>query len=129
MEFNLHDGERQKYNEVIHPFQVFLNHVLLGSSHRQEWFSTAFCDVTATPAASPALAQSSPGITRPEAVTRGNLSGKQKLEEIKMVLVIELLSVISALSCFLCLCCGTRKKTESGGSMRRAVIKLRLCVC
>lgn len=47
----------------------------------------------------------------------------------KNVLVIELLLVITALSCFLCLCCETRKKTGAGGSMRRTVIKLKLCVC
>lgn len=126
--------KRQKQNQVMHPFQVFLEHVLVGSSHMQEWFSTAFWGVTAAPAAFPAPALWSPGTTRPEAVTRGGLPEKQKLwkdvaQEIKMVLVIELLLVISALSCYLCPCYETRKKTGAGGSMRRTAIKLRLCVC
>lgn len=54
---------------------------------------------------------------------------KDVAQEIKMVLVTELLLVISALSCYLCLCYETRKKPGAGGRMRRTAIKLRLCVC
>lgn len=70
--------ERQKQNQIIHPLQVFLEHVLVGSSHTQEWFSTAFCGVSAAPAASPAPTLWSPGTTGPEIVegcSTGNKNG------------------------------------------------------